>query len=212
MQSGFSHYLFVGGSTFGGDISKTSFDHITTPGNCTGAPSRHMQYPFGPSKATSPQGSFSTTGTLAAIAGVAISGYSVKGTESNFGFDGYCGGPGIPSDFPQSASMFLTTKGFTPGEIVVIIVGTAGIGTLAPSWLHQSGVSGCGNEALTTLRNVTVNKGRYDGTSVGVFSTQLSGPLSYCDFSVYGTTYNSADQSGMYAIWMNAYYLVPLGG
>src|SRR5271155_4965262 len=74
MKSGFSQYLFVGGSSAGAVNTQTTFGHIDNY-NC-GAPK--SQGPIGPSPAADPQGSFTTTGDVSAIAGVAISGYSVR--------------------------------------------------------------------------------------------------------------------------------------
>jgi len=205
MTSGLSRYLFVGGSSADADISATTFRHIRDIG-CRSHPS---QGPVGPS--SSDQGSFVTTGSVAAIAGVGLSGYTVTPVPFGYGATLYCGASA--SGFPASVTLPLTTSDTIGArEMLVVLVGTLGVGTLAPSLLAQSG-GRCqlgGDGALSTLRNTTVSKGRDEGTAVAVFAATLQYPLTYCDFTAYGTSMNPpGDVGGSVSMWVNAYVLNP---
>jgi hypothetical protein len=201
MKSGYSHYLFVGGSSAGAAIENTTFGHYSDA-NC-GHP--RSQGPLGPSAATSPEGSFTTTGAVAVIAGVATTGYSLRhlvlaglGTFA-------CGS--YPSRIPAGNNLFFGTG--TSGGVVLILVGTEGVGTLAPSLSAAQGYQ-CvtsGLDTPATLQNVTASRGHNVGGAVGVFSVSVA-PESGCFLSTDGTSYNKPG-TGNFGIWAKAYLLVP---
>jgi hypothetical protein len=203
MKSGFSHYIFVGGSSFGAGISQTSFQHVRESACLRNA----TQWPIG--KSASSQGSFSSSGSVSAIAGIGISGYSVKGSESNIGGIAGCG-PQAPNG-PFSGGFNVTTgDSVGQGDVILIVVGTLGVGTLAPSLTPNTG-GNCGvNNQLTTLRNVTASESRYKGGAVAIFSISLQSSMFECWFGIYGTTFNTANESGNLAIYYTAYLLKPL--
>jgi hypothetical protein len=202
MKSGYSEYLFVGGSSAGAAITKTSFKHYGRV-NC-GAP--ESQGPVGPSTAADPQGSFASTGTVAVVAGVAISGYSVH--EALFAGGGsFMCGP-YPSRIPVEGGTNFGTGNV--GGLVLIMIGTEGVGTLAPSLYAPTGLQCTPSspfEDPATLTNVTVSKGTNDGGAVGIFSVSLPAE-SDCEFDLRGTSYNKPG-TGNFGYFANAYLLIP---
>jgi hypothetical protein len=193
MKSGLSQYLFVGGSSADAVNSQTTFQHIGNI-NC-GSP--RSQGPIGPSTAGDAQGSFVTTGKVSAIAGVGISGYSVKPLFPAQGFQ-HCESSSTRS--PIGTGLSFSTK---VGEIVLILVGTDGVGSLAPD-LENCNTTNSLDPA--TLQNDTVSKGNDDGAAVAVFSASLQAGDD-CTFEVYGTSYTTVPQG--FGLWLRAYSLVP---
>lgn len=199
MKSGFSKYLFVGGSSAQAANSQTTFAHF---GNilCGPPPS---EGPMGPSTKGGARGSFHTSGDVSAIAGVGISGYSVKRLISDQD-DQVCRSSTTRVPWGNGLNFAVPNV----GGIVVFLVGTDGVGYLAPTLDPYEGGLCQTTDGLypATLQNVTVSKGQDDGTTVAVFSASLHAGDS-CDFDVEGTSYNNVSQG--FGIWFSAYLLVP---
>jgi hypothetical protein len=209
MKSGFSQYLFVGGSSADALMTHTTFEHESTetcvethPNTITG---HKTQAPVGLSQPSVAKGSFTTSGNVAVIAGVGISGYSAQSILQYGDGENECGGVS-----PRQAFNFsLAFKTGSAGGVVLILVGTEGVGTLAPN-LNDGTVGGQCNDVtgqgVTTLQNVTVSKGPNDGGAVGIFSAPVP-PDTTCVLNLFGTSYNK--QYYGFSGWGNAYLLVP---
>jgi len=143
---------------------------------------------------------------VAAIAGIGISGYKVKaisGTSNGGTAQFECGN--LPPDFNFNLNLSLNPTN-TPGTYL-FLVGSQGVGTLAPNMSNQPPAS-CftANGTVVTLHNVTVKKNSYEGTAVAVFTATVQSASS-CVFSIYGTSINKAESDGSVGMWANAYFL-----
>jgi hypothetical protein len=203
LDSGFGHYLYVGASSAGAVIRQTTFGHVQDLGRCGMRP-RASESPIGPSHPPSDEGSFTTTGSVAVLAGVAVSGYSVHDIAVLRGGTGWCGYPPMSS---ISAGESFATKNV--GGQVIMLVGANGIGALTAPTLTNFKRGRCGTlpgQGLVALRNVTVSMGPDTGGSVAVFSASLA-PHSSCFLLVHGMSINEAGQG--FSMFSNAYLLVP---
>jgi hypothetical protein len=189
MKSGFSQYLFVGGSEAGAVNTKSTFGD--PPGGCG-------QTPIGHSPSGNPRGSFRTTGNLSVIAGIGVSGYSVRPEGPNIG-SVLCGTTVATAPFSVDMDNFSVKAAGT----VVVLVGTSGVGSLTASLIQGHGLA-CSSS--TTEVNQTVTKGQDDGAAVAVLTAPVNAGAG-CYVSVSGTTYNTVPQS--VGIWTEAYLLVP---
>jgi hypothetical protein len=209
MKSGFSQYLYVGGTSADAKITGTSFHHIPDA-RCAWQPPRGIvhqtgsQGPVGPSSPASAEGSFTTSGDVAVIAGIGLKGYKVESMDFSPGGAGYCGETATGQ--PLAGGNWIGTG--KVGGLVLILVGTNGVGNLVPGPLvplFQNRPCPT-TQRVTTLRNVTASMGANDGGAVGVFSVPLP-PNSSCQWPVSGTSFNEPNVD--YSMWSQAYVLVP---
>ena len=199
MPTGYSHYLYVGASSAGARIEGTSFAH-ESHALCT----HHGQTPIGPSNPASSQGSFTTNGSLAAVAGVAVSGYSLskQGLKGALSGDDLCGGDEGPGRQTKSGISLLTRK---EGGVAIILISTEGIGKL--SYSPPMTNSGQCNGPVKSLQNLTVHNGKTEGGAVAVLSMSVQ-PDSYCEVDVAGTTYFKKGPADV-VFRLRAYLFVP---
>ena len=198
MSSGGSHYLFVGGSSAGSVIKDTTFAHVQDLSRCHVRPYA-SQGPIGPSHRATATGSFTSTGPLSVLAGVALSGYAVQNVAIHSGDTGWCG--------YSSGSTVMSGVSFAgqkAGGQVLLLVGTKGIVDLDASLSnddHKKCVTESGGQ-LTALIDTSVEDSDNDGATAAVYSATVA-PHSKCFLAVRGT---SLDQPGTgLGMWSDAY-------
>jgi hypothetical protein len=209
MPSGYSHYLYVAGSSANAVISQASFQDGVPISFC-GTPKQVL--PVGrPRLLPSDQGAIRTSGSVAAMAGVATDGYSVRQADLVTGsFDWLCGT--IPTGESAGVGFDLVTG--KVGGLILILVGTEGIGNLGTPTVssYDSGRNDGGScSYVSTLRNVTVSQGQNEAASVAIYTADAA-PESTCAFWVNGSSFTRpGDDDASAGLWANAYLLVPNG-
>jgi hypothetical protein len=205
MPSGYSHYVYVGGSSANAVLS-----HSTFGGRPEGSEScigKSGQDAVGIT--SSPTGSFQTDGSVAAIAGVGISGYSVqisKPVGAN-GYDADCYGSGTSGTASLSSGIGWNTPKHT--TLYLVMIGTVGLSSLSET--PYTGYPDCPTNAFKMLRDVTYGNpksttGLSPVASVAVGLATNPGGVA-CDFLFTGT---ELPLGNWYSIWVWSYKLTPL--
>jgi len=203
MPSGYSHYIYVGGASANAVLSRSTFGGYPEGDWAKACTHKQGVDAVGPS--TSPTGSFATDGSVAAIAGVGISGYTVK-VAHPVGANGNGGTCYEGGSAPVGGSFGWTAKRTT---LYLEMVGTVGMGSL--SFAPYPGSNDCPTNALKVLRNVTYgNPYSTSGLVASVATVLVTVPSGdMCDWVVTGTQ-QPLIAGSYYAMWNWAYHLTPL--
>jgi hypothetical protein len=200
LPAGFSQYLFVGGSAAEASVTDATFGSQTYP-SCANTMN---EVPMGFSHPPTPEGSFATTGTVAVLAGVAFSGYSVRRAGHLGNLSEFCSATTKTSIRPSFG--FTTTK---PGEVVVVLVGSDQVSGFEPMALQDWSNGTCNDVAghkPKTLEDVTARTGKNDVAEAAIYSVALP-QASSCQFVVRATSHDPS--GGAFTFWSNSYVLVP---
>ena len=209
LRSGATTYLYVGGSSANAVMSDSSFGSVPLASPCG---VKRSQAPLGTS--SSSQGSFISTGTKSAIAGVAETGYTVTRASGspNPGGSASCASDGLTA--PQTEAGYVTVGTKTGGGTVVVMVGGRGVASLggfalAPGYV---GADCAPLSPLRVLRNVTFGNPRSTiglgaVAAVAVLAVTLPAHNS-CSVDFDGT---DVPLGNAYALYEEAYLLTPVG-
>jgi len=204
MPSGYSHYIYVGGASANAVLSRSTFGGYPEGDWAKACTHKQGVDAVGPS--TSPTGSFATDGSVAAIAGVGISGYTVKvahpvGANGN---GGTCS-TGTPTPISDGFGWSASKRSSTYLEMI----GTIGLATL--TFAPNPSDNTCPTDSFKVLRNVTYGNPHSTSDPVASVAVVLvtKPPGDVCDYVAIGTQLPVVAGS-YYAMWNWAYHLTPL--